>query len=236
MKLLLIRHGQSTNNALPASDVVTQRVPDAPLTPLGREQAVQLATFVAEHRWRPGTVWTSLMQRAVETAAALARQLGAPVQGWVDLHERPGPYDVTSVGPVPHAGLSADALRELCPSLLLPAEATSSGWHVGPIESDAGTLERAHAVLNRVASLNPAETGPLAVVSHGHFITALLMAATGVPADIGWSERVRFACRNTSVTGLEYVKGTWWILWLDAVATDPDVAGQPRGSDPWARL
>ncbi|MBK8035238.1 MAG: histidine phosphatase family protein [Chloroflexi bacterium] len=46
LELYIIRHGQSTNNALPDDSQAT-RVNDAPLTDLGKRQAEALATYLA---------------------------------------------------------------------------------------------------------------------------------------------------------------------------------------------
>lgn len=231
MKILLIRHAQSVNNALLDRDPDARCSPDPALTDLGQQQAVSLATYLAGHPWRPNILWTSLMKRAAQTSAPVVEQLNVPVRAWPDLHERPGPYLKTPEGTEPYPGLSASDLQAILPTVELPKEAGETGWHQGPIETSVGTMERAYQVLDRLASEADSTPGPLAVITHGHFLTAMLMAIFGAPAESGWGDRVRCGLRNTSVTGVEFIDGTWWVRWLDEIA--PDASGQhvPRTDD-----
>jgi broad specificity phosphatase PhoE/predicted kinase len=63
----LTRHGESTANM--AGVVGT----DMPLTSRGAAYAKSLATFIGEQLPQPGTIWTSTLQRAIQTAAPLGR-------------------------------------------------------------------------------------------------------------------------------------------------------------------
>jgi broad specificity phosphatase PhoE/predicted kinase len=67
----LTRHGESTANM--AGVVGT----DMPLTSRGAAFAQDLATFINEQDPGPGTVWTSTMQRTIQTAAPLQRDTHA---------------------------------------------------------------------------------------------------------------------------------------------------------------
>lgn len=63
----LTRHGESTANM--AGVVGT----DMPLTSRGATFAQDLASFIGEQEPGPGTIWTSTMQRTIQTAAPLQR-------------------------------------------------------------------------------------------------------------------------------------------------------------------
>ncbi len=74
LKLLLIRHAQSTGN-------IERRMqghgPYA-LTPLGQSQTHKLAQRLREEQYQPTAIYTSPLRRTVETTAILHRALPAP--------------------------------------------------------------------------------------------------------------------------------------------------------------
>ena len=79
MELYLIRHGQSTNNR---GDV---RIPDPPLTELGRKQADRAGQ--ALKRIGITRLYCSAMLRAVQTAAIVSEHLELAPHIFVGLHE-----------------------------------------------------------------------------------------------------------------------------------------------------
>jgi broad specificity phosphatase PhoE len=81
-ELLLVRHGESTWNAVRR----WQGHGDPPLSELGREQSRALAASLA--RGGITALWSSDLQRAVETAAIVAEVLGLPVQSDARWRER----------------------------------------------------------------------------------------------------------------------------------------------------
>jgi len=86
--LLLVRHGQTSANL----DGVWHGSTDTPLTGLGRLQAERVARYVAEKHPRVAAVYASPLQRARNTAEAIAGSLGLGV------HSEPGlaEYDLGS--------------------------------------------------------------------------------------------------------------------------------------------
>jgi hypothetical protein len=104
LRVLLIRHGQSANNVLmgrSVADYVAGRVADAPLTPLGVEQARAAGTWLGGGGWKhaPDHIYCSPMARALATAAHL-------VAAAEDCASAPSPYrprvwaHVHEVGPL----------------------------------------------------------------------------------------------------------------------------------------
>ena len=69
---LFIRHAESTSNANTATTV--QEVIDAPLTPLGQQQAIDLAGLLAGYDIT--TIYTSALQRTQQTIAPTAALFG----------------------------------------------------------------------------------------------------------------------------------------------------------------
>lgn len=82
MKLLLVRHAQSTANVL---KILNTAMPGPPLTELGREQAEALAVYLCDEP--VVAVYSSIATRAQETAAPLARVRGLDVQVIEGVHE-----------------------------------------------------------------------------------------------------------------------------------------------------
>jgi phosphohistidine phosphatase SixA len=81
MRVYIVRHGQSTNNA------GHTLLDDPPLTPLGRKQMRRVAKWLAEE---PGTMhwlFTSPLLRAQQSAAILAQVLELEPETWDDLRE-----------------------------------------------------------------------------------------------------------------------------------------------------
>src|SRR5689334_12997512 len=103
MKLCLVRHAQSTNNAL--GDSLNGRHHDAPLTDLGLRQAELLAKHLAalpraetlstngyaqSGLWPFTHLYCSPMTRAMQTTRPIAQSLGLTPEIWVDFHEDGG--------------------------------------------------------------------------------------------------------------------------------------------------
>ena len=109
MELYIIRHGQSSNNALLDQ---SKRVADPQLTAMGRQQAELLARELAGNvdpadrvRMNFGApaasaeagrghgitrLYCSPMWRAMQTAEPVARALGLEPEVWIDIHEHGG--------------------------------------------------------------------------------------------------------------------------------------------------
>ena len=84
MKLFIIRHAQSQNNALPTS----QRVSDAPLTELGLSQARHLAQWAQQTQFHD--LLTSPFRRTLQTSQLIYAASDASWLTWTHLHEQGG--------------------------------------------------------------------------------------------------------------------------------------------------
>ncbi len=106
MQLYFIRHGQSINNVNWNNSEYIEN-PDPYLTEVGVAQAAFLAKYLKEKQhvtdekaWNNQNqfgfglthIYTSLMERAAETAAPIAHALEIPFTAWIDLHEEGGMY------------------------------------------------------------------------------------------------------------------------------------------------
>lgn len=155
-RVLLVRHGQSEWNA----DGRWQGQADPPLTDLGRAQALHAARALGA----VDLLVASDLQRAAETAAILAGELGiGPVAHDTDLREREaGEW----------SGLTRPEIDERWPGYL-DDHRRPPGW-----EPDESLLARAVGALGRIQAAVP--DGEVLVVTHGGLVYRL-EAEMGAP-------------------------------------------------------
>lgn len=154
MRLLLVRHGQTSSNVGRNLDTAE---PGADLTPLGERQARALPAVLAGEGI--DAIYVSNLVRTQQTAAPLAHALG------LDAHVRPGLREIS-------AG-SLEMADDL-PSIRLYVD-TMLRWAAGDLdarlpggESGAATLSRFDRVVEEAA----ATSGVAVLVSHGAMIRA----------------------------------------------------------------
>lgn len=200
MELYFIRHGQSQNNAN-WNDPDYQESPDPALTELGHEQARILAEFLKKHQAiTNGNVWniqnrygfglthiyTSMMERAVYTAAPIAEALDLPLRTWKDIHEEGGIFSRDAQSN--KAGLPGRArsfFTQNFPTMTLPEELDETGWWNRPFEAEEERQPRADKVLADLVARHTDQEGQpehrVAFVSHGGFFMRLICAMLKLP-------------------------------------------------------
>lgn len=191
MRFVIVRHGESENNKLLAEGgPLAERKADPLLTPLGQKQASQLATFVASGGlpWQVTHLYSSLMSRAIQTAAPLSDLLGLPLVAHAELFECQGPY-VAAEGATRrerHRGSPRSVLQALCRRLELPDSATEEGWWTGEFEDDKALyLARAHRVIADLRARHH-DGDVVLLVTHGWFIQFILRELLAVSEMTGW--------------------------------------------------
>ena len=196
VKLHLIRHGQSLNNALPEY----QRVEDPCLTDLGERQAACLADWAKE--FRPSRLLVSPFRRTLQTARPLHHATGLPCEIWANLHERGGCY----AGYQPsnfqgRPGMSGRQILKAFPEAILVDEIGEEGWWKSqPRETDDEARCRASEIIRRLIRTFASTDEVVACVMHADFknlVVADLMnreVEPGVPA----------IYRNASVTCFDF--------------------------------
>jgi len=181
VRVHLIRHGQSANNALPEY----QRIEDPALTPIGREQAECLGTWAS--RTPLHTLLVSPFLRTLETAEPIHRATGLRPQIWVDLHERGGCY----AGWQPsnfrgRPGMNADEIQKRFPHVeLIDSIGPSGWWQSQPREDDSQALERARRIVERLRRSFHGTGRQVACVMHADFkmlVASVLFERTFDPA------------------------------------------------------
>ena len=199
VRFVLIRHGQSINNLLWAEtgDSIG-RHHDPVLTPLGHQQAHLLGEVLADGvlPWRITQLHSSLMTRAVQTAAPLADALDLPLIGHPEAYETGGLFMEEAAGVrIPHPGATATELRLLSGRLMLPNSAGDDGWFPGPYEDgEELIMDRAQRVIADLRARH-SDDDVVALVMHGAFFQFLFRALLGIDTMSGWNTK-----HNTALT------------------------------------
>ena len=201
MELLLIRHGQSENNALVDP---RQRVCDPALTEHGQEQVRLLVDAMAGkdgrgpwlNHCRIDRLFCSPMIRALQTAQPVSRALGITAEVWIDVHEQGGVFlEHENERIVGYPGVTRDTMRARFPEYAVPDGLTAEGWWKGSKEDAEAWCARAARVASKLTSFVSQYTR-IAVISHGGFIDTLLKTLLNqIPGD-----NLYYDHDNTSVT------------------------------------
>jgi broad specificity phosphatase PhoE len=164
MRLLLIRHGESTANA----DGRLQGHLDIPLSDRGRRESDLLAERLS--RLTIDALYTSTLSRARETAETVANRLG------LDVVERPALME-RDVGEL--AGLTRDEIRARYPEYIRARTAGAANVTVAGYESDDDLAQRVMRVLEEIVGDHPRQT--VAVVTHGGVIAVACRQTLQMP-------------------------------------------------------
>jgi probable phosphomutase (TIGR03848 family) len=195
---LLIRHALCD----PVGRSIAGRKPGVHLNDLGRQQAERLA-----ERLRPIAlegVYSSPLERALETARPIASSTGRQVQtadAWNEIDF--GDWTGRTLADL-------DPLPEWRRFNTFRSSSTIPGG-----ESMAEVLGRVLRDVDRLRSLHPAPTACVAVVSHGDVLRSLVVHMLGAPLD----EFRRVEISPASVSILEITDETPRLLLLNS--TDP---------------
>ncbi|HEY1700687.1 MAG TPA: histidine phosphatase family protein [Trebonia sp.] len=167
-QLHLVRHGQSTWNAVRRVQGQTAHVP---LTALGEQQARQAADKLADSGAK--AVYSSDLRRALQTAQPIARALGVIVTQDQDLRER-------CLG-----RFEGQDSRDMWAAA--DAAWADPGWRPPGGESIHDVRDRAHRFLGHLRAR--ASGVPVVVVTHGDTAAVIAGILRGSPADeIPWTE------------------------------------------------
>jgi len=242
MELYFIRHGQSRNNAN-WNNKDYQESPDPVLTEIGHEQARLLAEFLKknqpitndevwniQNRYGFGLthIYTSMMDRAVYTAAPIAQALDIPLIAWKEIHEEGGIFsrgDKTNVVGLP--GRTRSFFAQNVPSLVLPEELDETGWWNRPFEAEEERQPRADQVLADLLARHKDEDGKpvqrVALVSHGGFFMRLMCAILKLPwRQAAFGMRSWFLLNNCSISRFDVHKQEINIAYLNRTDHLPD--------------
>jgi broad specificity phosphatase PhoE len=228
MQLYYIRHGQSVNNAGWGTPNYIEST-DPILTDIGKQQAQLLGDFLEKnqdntkqsewdphdhHGFRITHLYTSLMERAVQTSMPTVRKLShIPFTAWTDIHESGGIYGRD--GAVKDKGLPGKPrsfFETNYPELALPEWHDESGWwRERPVETEEQAHVRAERVWAELLERHSDREGQpehrVAVVSHGTFFVHLMGVIINFPF-LSASNGMRswFLLNNCSISRISVYK------------------------------
>jgi 2,3-bisphosphoglycerate-dependent phosphoglycerate mutase len=236
MVLYFIRHAQSENNALYERTGSSEgRSDDPELTEIGRKQAERLADYLCKshaHTYlnrgddpkQAGFgithIYTSLMVRAVSTAAAIGKRLGIPVLGWIDLHERGGVFieDPETGERYGASGKNRAYFQTHYPDLVLPDGVSEEGWWNRPFEGEEERQLRAKRFIHELLARHGGSDDQVVVVSHGGFYNNFLTALLRLPA----KNEFWFVMNNTGITRIDFCPEDVNLVYMNRTNHLPD--------------
>lgn len=181
-RIYLIRHGQTEWNA----DGRWQGMIDIPLSETGLNQAAALASYMSSSSL--SSVYSSDLQRAVQTAEPLAKIINLPLHRDARLREQ-------NLGVF--QGLTHEEHREKFPDLVQAMYRDYWGFTFPEGENRGQVRDRVIAFWNELLIREP--EGETAIVLHGGTIRVLLMHMLGPSREL---DHVKLL--NTSITTLEW--------------------------------
>lgn len=182
LRLYLIRHGQSVNNA---AETPQHHVFDPPLVDMGIKQSEALATHLKNgsdngaltYGYNIHHIYTSPQLRSLQTAAAIADAIEIRPEIWVKIHELGGVVLQHRRGILNHPGLRRSEISAQFPTFKMPHDISDQGWWIGngKLESVNNVMVRARVVANdlQIKSRTARDLGVL-LVSHGTFLNVLI--------------------------------------------------------------
>jgi len=205
--VLLVRHGKTptTGKVLPG------RAPGLHLSDEGRAQAeavgARMAAMVATGRRAPVAVYASPLERTMETARPIARQLGLRVRSDRGLLE-------CEFGAWTVARLTSLAKKPEWRQV----QQWPSGFRFPGGESFLEMQERMSSAIARLIEIHPGET--VVAVSHADPIKAAVASAAGTPLDLFQ----RLVVSPCSVSALSFTAGGPHVLAVNSTASLDELA------------
>jgi len=186
MAILLIRHGETPGNR----DRIIQ-FPDTPLSDRGLEQAARLGDRLASEPI--GEIWVSDHTRAQQTAAAVERTTGAPLEVLDDLGER-------SLGDLRGTRYSDLGFDPFVPGYQPPGGET---WEVFNDRVDRAWERIERHWLEHFA--DRAETSHFAIVTHGLVLRSLFerRLLSDSELDTHGNDQRQVSIANTAISFIE---------------------------------
>jgi broad specificity phosphatase PhoE len=192
MRLVLIRHAESTGNA----ESRLQGHSDFPLSDRGLAQASLLARRIREEP--PEALYASPLSRAHGTAEFVAAAAGLPIEPLPTVME----YDFGEV-----SGLTWAEIRARYPDLVAVQRVRNAEYPAWPGEEGRDAFrERVCEALWSLEERHADQT--VAVVTHGGPILVFCLSVLGLP----YRRPMPFACDNASITVVQVRDGKGVLL------------------------
>ncbi len=216
--LLLIRHAQSANNALPES----QRVPDPGLTELGHRQADLLADGIS--RYPVTQIFCSPFRRSLDTTKPVSQVTKLVPKIHAEIYEQGGCYSGHEVGKLLGApGMNRMELEASYPGWTICETIGANGWNHGrSYETELKVEQRAMRVSTWLSKqwLQESPASMAAMVIHADFKRILLEALLGTSR---WTNHWQ-PIYNTAITHLQHEDDRWQLVeWNSVQHLPPDL-------------
>lgn len=179
MNIMLIRHAESTGNV---ENRWVGRV-DAPLSDVGRLQAVRLRSRLEQEGHVPTHVYASPLSRALETARIAAANWDCPVEPWGDLVE-------LEVGVF--SNMTGEEIKKAFPEVAREFAETRNFDIIEGAETHAECMARAQRVAGRLADEHK-NSDRVMLFSHGGILRHIIARLLGT--DQVWALKIG----NTSI-------------------------------------
>lgn len=237
MQLYFIRHAQSVNNLIYLeTGSGNGRLADPPITDIGRQQAAHLADFLSrsnpelpdifnDHYNARGFglthLYSSMMERAVQTATAVAAKLDLPIIAWEEVHEVGGiwlPDEENDEMRIGLEGPNRAYFAERYPLLRPPDWLGEMGWWNRPYEPASERPQRARRVVEQLLARHGDTDDRVGIISHGGFYTNFMSALLNLPAGsdtVPEAGQIWFNLSNTAVSRIDFVDGGLRIAYLN---------------------
>jgi 2,3-bisphosphoglycerate-dependent phosphoglycerate mutase len=216
MRLYLIRHGQSVNNALAEDGRDIERHYDPDLTDIGHQQAQHVAQFLAKAMDMPGKyaerfqlshLYCSPMTRALQTCQPISETLGIKPEVWVDIHEVGGLFLADEEGQSRgFPGLTTTQMSEKFPGYVLPETITDTGWWdiTKGLEHPPDFIGRAVRVALAIRERSHTDER-IALVAHAAFLDLLIKALLSqIPTH---PNELFYTHYNTAISRIDFGEG-----------------------------
>ena len=222
MRLFLVRHGESETNAH-WDQVVESSQLNSQLTETGYDQVQKMADWMANKVPEVDTIYTSSLQRTIETAAPLEAHY--QIKARVDHRIREGGYCYSSGAPIEDDLLPIHKLVNFHADPFSPFAAHPTG-----VESYNDLRTRVGNFIQNLVEKCAKQT--VIVVTHGWTLNAFLDHIFNV----GSHRSAYIFAENTSITYLEYVHpyriGPWRVYF---VAQTPHLETLSGGLKPFPK-
>lgn len=163
--MLLIRHAESEGNVAK----VLQGQQEHALSPRGRQQAQTLGDFLEQQSWQPTHIYSSPLQRTLETASYCVASTSPRIQTHLNLIE---------IHNGVLQGLTWQAAQKQYPQLCQTLEQSSTWISIPESESPSAAFERAQAFIQWM--LQQHQNGDrIWVFSHGGIMQHLVAQIIG---------------------------------------------------------
>ena len=237
MKLYLIRHAESANNAIYSSTGGERgRMPDPDITATGHQQAKLVGDHLADPRGEPQQhplaakqdaphhfglthLYCSLMTRSILTAQYIAEACGLPLIAHPDIFEKGGIYELGAAGSMNGLpGPDRSYFNARFPNLELPPDLGDEGWYSRPFETEERFLQRIERALQDIMQRHAGTDDHVAMVVHGDFLDQFVNQMTGLarrPANYDNHWVANWAFHNTSLTRVDILADSQVIVYLN---------------------